>query len=133
MDGRLCCLLPDEPAGRPAHRRCRRSYGWTAHDFDENCAWHSWSFQRIRMAGAWNLERARVRSRLAATYGSSSGTCKMKFIAMKLKIYLQFVCYLSVAWMLATNVWAAPQTSSFDVVIVNGHIIDGTGSPWYSG
>jgi dihydroorotase/N-acyl-D-amino-acid deacylase len=25
------------------------------------------------------------------------------------------------------------QTPSFDLVIINGHIIDGTGSPWYSG
>ncbi len=30
-----------------------------------------------------------------------------------------------------TGVQAA--TPSFDIVIVNGHIIDGTGSPWYSG
>jgi dihydroorotase/N-acyl-D-amino-acid deacylase len=30
-------------------------------------------------------------------------------------------------------VWAQATTPSFDVVIVNGHIIDGTGSPWYSG
>ncbi len=36
--------------------------------------------------------------------------------------------------------WLAPQVFSqagaaepFDIVIVNGHIIDGTGSPWYSG
>src|SRR5271166_2637528 len=28
---------------------------------------------------------------------------------------------------------AAAQGDPFDVVIVNGHIIDGTGSPWYSG
>jgi N-acyl-D-aspartate/D-glutamate deacylase len=29
---------------------------------------------------------------------------------------------------------AAPaQTATFDIVITNGHIIDGTGSPWYSG
>jgi N-acyl-D-amino-acid deacylase len=27
----------------------------------------------------------------------------------------------------------APLPQSFDIVIVNGHIIDGTGSPWYSG
>lgn len=27
----------------------------------------------------------------------------------------------------------AQQASQFDVLIVNGHIIDGTGSPWYSG
>jgi N-acyl-D-amino-acid deacylase len=28
---------------------------------------------------------------------------------------------------------AVPAAQSFDVVIVHGHIIDGTGSPWYSG
>ncbi|MBS1850812.1 MAG: D-aminoacylase [Acidobacteria bacterium] len=28
---------------------------------------------------------------------------------------------------------ASAQTASFDLVISNGHIIDGTGSPWYSG
>ena len=27
----------------------------------------------------------------------------------------------------------SPQTTAFDLVITNGHIIDGTGSPWYSG
>ncbi len=27
----------------------------------------------------------------------------------------------------------APFPQSFDIVIINGHIIDGTGSPWYSG
>jgi N-acyl-D-amino-acid deacylase len=27
----------------------------------------------------------------------------------------------------------APLTSTFDIVITNGHIVDGTGSPWYSG
>jgi N-acyl-D-amino-acid deacylase len=29
--------------------------------------------------------------------------------------------------------WAQAPNSSFDIVITNGHIIDGTGSPWYSG
>jgi N-acyl-D-amino-acid deacylase len=29
--------------------------------------------------------------------------------------------------------WAQASNQSFDLVIVNGHIIDGTGSPWYSG
>ena len=33
--------------------------------------------------------------------------------------------------LVATTLWA--QTGTFDVVIINGHIIDGTGSPWYSG
>ena len=29
--------------------------------------------------------------------------------------------------------WAQAAMPSFDVVITNGHIMDGTGSPWYSG
>src|SRR5438128_1640058 len=29
--------------------------------------------------------------------------------------------------------WAAPDTAVHDVIIRNGRIIDGTGSPWYSG
>src|SRR5258708_21176090 len=28
---------------------------------------------------------------------------------------------------------AREPAQSFDIVIINGHIIDGTGSPWYSG
>jgi len=33
----------------------------------------------------------------------------------------------------ALAVWAASPMQAFDLVITNGHIIDGTGSPWYSG
>jgi len=33
----------------------------------------------------------------------------------------------------ASSQMAAPRPEFFDTVIVNGHIIDGTGSPWYSG
>ena len=29
--------------------------------------------------------------------------------------------------------WAQPDAPAFDLVITNGHIVDGTGSPWYSG
>jgi dihydroorotase/N-acyl-D-amino-acid deacylase len=41
-------------------------------------------------------------------------------------------------WVLLTIILFASailfaQTSAFDLVITNGHIIDGTGSPWYSG
>jgi len=51
---------------------------------------------------------------------------------MKLKT-CRFFVYLSTMWLLAACVWAAPQVSPFDLVIINGRIIDGTGSPWYSG
>ncbi len=46
---------------------------------------------------------------------------------------IRFIVLLSFA-MLAIAIQLPAQTaSSFDVVITNGHIIDGTGSPWYSG
>jgi dihydroorotase/N-acyl-D-amino-acid deacylase len=32
-----------------------------------------------------------------------------------------------------SSVWPAPPPQPFDLIITNGHIIDGTGSPWYSG
>src|SRR5882724_9542514 len=43
--------------------------------------------------------------------------------------------FLLCVLLLAANLQLSAQTSApaFDVVIANGHIIDGTGSPWYSG
>lgn len=35
--------------------------------------------------------------------------------------------------LLVASVVVRAQAPSFDIVITNGHIIDGTGSPWYSG
>ncbi len=42
---------------------------------------------------------------------------------------------LALLLILCATPFAAPlaQSPSFDLVILNGHIIDGTGSPWYSG
>src|SRR3984957_11198382 len=41
---------------------------------------------------------------------------------------------LAISFLLAAALSLPAQTSSpFDLVIINGHIIDGTGSPWYSG
>src|SRR6204780_2090976 len=34
---------------------------------------------------------------------------------------------------ISPNLLAQSQTQPFDLVITNGHIVDGTGSPWYSG
>jgi hypothetical protein len=34
---------------------------------------------------------------------------------------------------LALPAQTAPSAQPFDVVIANGHIVDGTGSPWYTG
>jgi N-acyl-D-amino-acid deacylase len=40
---------------------------------------------------------------------------------------------LAIILLLPLHVAVAQGTPSFDLVITNGHIIDGTGSPWYSG
>jgi len=52
---------------------------------------------------------------------------------MKLKMCRLLVCYLCLALALVSCGRAAPQASPFDLVVINGRIIDGTGSPWYSG
>ncbi|MGB8734224.1 MAG: hypothetical protein WCC99_23450, partial [Candidatus Sulfotelmatobacter sp.] len=49
-----------------------------------------------------------------------------------MKPYKEFA--LAIAFLLAAALPLPAQTlSAFDLVITNGHIIDGTGSPWYSG
>jgi N-acyl-D-amino-acid deacylase len=45
-------------------------------------------------------------------------------------IFLIFLVFL--VFLLRSSL-ALAQSSSFDLVVTNGHIIDGTGSPWYSG
>jgi len=47
---------------------------------------------------------------------------------MKMRAMLIAVCLL-----LVSRYFQAQSTAAFDLVITNGHIIDGTGSPWYSG
>ena len=44
-------------------------------------------------------------------------------------------CLISLAIALPVSLAAQAQTPAqpLDVVIVHGHIVDGTGSPWYSG
>src|SRR6202041_2712255 len=43
---------------------------------------------------------------------------------------LLLILLASRRWVMAQT---PAQTADFDLVITNGHIIDGTGSPWYSG
>src|SRR5271170_949098 len=50
---------------------------------------------------------------------------------MKAKSALASIVLALILASLAPN--ALPQTPAFDLVITNGHIVDGTGSPWYSG
>jgi N-acyl-D-amino-acid deacylase len=59
-----------------------------------------------------------------------------KYIARKIVEGRTLLKSTRVLWILITlfaSATLSAQTSAFDVVITNGHIIDGTGSPWYSG
>ena len=46
---------------------------------------------------------------------------------------LAFICAFGICSSLSSIAQARASQAPFDVVIIHGHIIDGTGSPWYSG
>lgn len=50
-----------------------------------------------------------------------------------MRIATVFLFLASVGLLAAQNRTGAPPSAPFDIVITHGHIIDGTGSPWYSG
>ena len=53
---------------------------------------------------------------------------------MRVKVrQLAAVCVVGMLGQIALNAQAGARQEPFDVVIVHGHIMDGTGSPWYSG
>src|ERR1700688_645851 len=54
----------------------------------------------------------------------------MEALVMRTALYKTLLA-LFIVLSCSSSVWPAPQP--FDLVITNGHIIDGTGSPWYSG
>src|SRR5207244_12192456 len=104
-------------------------------------------FHRLRMARARDLDRARdgrccgahreghefsravMRNRMTwavAPEGASSMTSR-EFVVTKL------MCLLSIFIILLAPTLLSAQTPAFDLIITHGHIIDGTGSPWYSG
>src|SRR5580698_6923480 len=51
---------------------------------------------------------------------------------MKTRLQWQSVCLIFILISIPRAV-SAQTAAAFDLVITNGHIIDGTGSPWYSG
>src|SRR6201981_3300382 len=51
---------------------------------------------------------------------------------MKTNLVLRSIFFLLIAFASVGRLIAQTPTP-FDIVITNGHIIDGTGSPWYSG
>jgi len=56
----------------------------------------------------------------------------MEKVVMRTAIF-QMLLIILIALSSATTASSAPPPQPFDLVITHGHIIDGTGSPWYSG
>src|SRR5579872_4237250 len=74
---------------------------------------------RISAGRAWRFSAAKIaRSRKK---GRAMKICGWSFVCLVALLFVS-VCALT-----------AQSPMPFDVVIINGHIIDGTGSPWYSG
>ena len=46
---------------------------------------------------------------------------------------MSLTCRISFVLLLSLCTFSFAADTPFDLVITNGHIIDGTGSPWYSG
>jgi N-acyl-D-amino-acid deacylase len=75
-------------------------------------------------SGFWVAQRSAAINRLIDGRGFREG------ITMKLhRVYFLFLLSL----LFVFHYSAAQSPPAFDLVITNGHIIDGTGSPWYSG
>src|ERR1700681_3665962 len=62
---------------------------------------------------------------------SKSFSPALKRKPMKLHKLISALAIISL--LAAADLVAQSSTAAFDLVITNGHIIDGTGSPWYSG
>src|SRR6266567_1708893 len=52
---------------------------------------------------------------------------------MKAQLGLRKVLLVLILMGVSSSLLAQERNLAFDIVITNGHIIDGTGSPWYSG
>src|SRR5712671_4567792 len=57
----------------------------------------------------------------------------MNLTAATARLSLAFLLLFAICSFAADRAVSGPVDGPFDLVITNGHIIDGTGSPWYSG
>src|SRR5580698_139412 len=120
-------------------------------DPDETCAWNSRPLFDLRMDRAGKLDRVRcaVTARIFSVEGDwmtarclcrdsrprRSGGAKLRGQGLQRRYgsSAALLRFSFVGLILFVAASAFGQTPAFDLVITNGHIVDGTGSPWYSG
>src|SRR6266513_2908679 len=134
MVGSLCCVLPHDYSSPRAFSCWRRNRGLRWNDFDEGCAADSRSFQWLRVAGIGDLGIHRCRAGLAeaGAFDCFRVVILRRGIRVNRRVNV-LVGAIAFVILLTCSLGFSQAEPSFDLVITNGHIIDGTGSPWYSG
>src|SRR5215469_5488197 len=130
----LCRVLPHNYSSAGTFGCGRGNRRLLGNDPDENCAGNSRPLQRVRVAGIDDLGSDRNRAGLAAACAFS---CFCSVIQGGRKVSrgsnLPRMATVLMVFLACGLVLGQSGLQSFDLVITNGHIIDGTGSPWYSG
>ena len=132
-DRMVCCLrrlsANESPAAR-THNRVAGCVRGARYGADEDFAFRSWPLFWMGMACArflvshWNSHRPPSRF-TTCQQRKCSGELGETFMTIARRITLLFLVAVS------SLTFAADRP--FDLVIIKGHIVDGTGSPWYSG
>src|SRR5208282_3663387 len=120
-------LFVDEAPNRRSSDRSAGCTGWIGVGADEVSPICAGAFFRLGVARSWTLDYPWHHGWPPAgfaTYDGNNRTGK-RLMTLTRRFALPFLLILS------TIAFAAE--SPFDLVITNGHIVDGTGSPWYSG
>src|SRR3984885_7392794 len=136
MGGNLRCLHPDGKLRKIAGSldslpvgmvgcRLRITSGHRNY-VDEACPGNPWPFHRVRMAGVGNLDSSRC---------DLKASCTTSFVkkGKSMKLHTANLIVVMALFLATSPPLPAQSPAAFDLVITNGHIIDGTGSPWYSG
>src|SRR5580698_6802054 len=127
MVRRVRRLSLDAASRRRLLDRSARCVGWLGDGADEAVSICAGKLFRLGMAGACTLDYSWhggwPPSRRSIRDWNNRPGKRLMILTRRFGLLLLLI--------VSTVVFAADQP--FDIVIINGHIIDGTGSPWYSG
>src|ERR1019366_3972452 len=118
--------LDETPGPRPLDR-CAGRNSCSGYGGNEVCAVRARPFFRLGVARAWLVDYDGFVDRPPANPAAGRRT---NWPGKKL---MKATCCLVLGILLILSVFSFAADSPFDLVITNGHIVDGTGCPLYSG
>src|SRR6266545_3340785 len=135
MAGNVCSLCRHGPAHSREADRDDRTGSLPHDDRDESSSGSSRTLLGLRVAVTGHLGYCGRLARLARTRASRGGMSIFQSSSIQNEeIQMRFSqAVIVVATVCGSLLCFAQTPPSFDLVIAKGHIIDGTGSPWYSG